>query len=234
MRIRKIALLRIFAISLMIPAISSFAGIWQDNFDDGNADGWDEVSGAWELKDGMYQQTDMVPEYQKTILEDEDMTDYTLEVDVAILEGGPGSTSVAAGVLLRTDDAGSAGYRFWIRNDTGGFQFSIWINDGFTHVITKADERAAPGETYHLKVQIEGFNISAWVDDRLMFEDHAEEQELFPTGRVGLINYNAHCQYDNLIISGESIVSNMAVASAGKLPVTWGNIKSHLSYQWPQ
>ena len=225
MRTRKRELLGILSISLMILTINSLAGTWRDDFDDGRAEGWSEVSGKWEVKDGIYQQTDMVTEYQKTIHEVGDWMDYTLEVDVTILEGGPGSTSVAAGVLLRTNETGSSGYRLWIRADQYGFQLSVWMDDAYTHVITNAAERAELGETYRLKVQIEGSSISAWVDDRLMFEDHVDEEGLFPSGRIGLINYNAHCQYDNLTVSGENVISNLAVAPDWKVAATWGATK---------
>ncbi|MFC1712522.1 family 16 glycoside hydrolase [Candidatus Poribacteria bacterium] len=219
----RIPLLSILTILLMVLATGSFAGVWEDNFDDGNVDDWNEISGDWEVKDGIYQQTTMTAEYQKSINGTEGFTDYTLEVDVTIVEGGGGSTSICAGVLMRTDATGSAGYRFWVRNDTNGFQFSVWMENTFKHVIVNAAEVATPGQVYHLKVQIEGFNISAWVDDRIMVEDHLEADGLFPSGLIGLINYNSHAQYDNLTISGADII---AVAPAGKLATKWGSIKN--------
>jgi len=222
MRTAKGSLLSIL-ISFMMLAGSSFAGTWEDNFDDGKADGWTEVSGEWEVKDGTYQQTTLNPEYFKTIYEFGGWTDYTLEVDVTIVEGGPNSTSVCAGVLIRTDQTGSAGYRLWIRDDNSGFQFSVWMENTFAHVITDAAEKATPGQAYRLKVQIEGFTLSCWVDDRVMFEEHVDEDELFPAGQIGFISYNAHSQYDNLKIYGENVI---AVAPAGKLAATWGSIKN--------
>ena len=223
MRTVRILLLSILTTLLMMFAINSFAGTWIEDFDDGNVGDWDEVSGEWEAKDGVYQQTAMVPEYQKTINKTEGWKNYTIEADVTIVEGGPDSTSVCAGLLIRTDDTGAAGYRLWIRDDSNGFQFSIWMENTFKHVITKAEERATPGQAYHLKVEIEEFTLSAWVDDRLMFEDHLDQDQLFPLGRVGFIAYNSHAQFDNLTISGEDII---AVAPAGKLAAAWGSVKT--------
>ena len=215
-----------FLVLLLFP-LSGFAGVWQDNFDDGRADGWDEVSGDWVVKDGAYIQSATEAEYQKSILDVQNLTDFTLEVDVTVFEGSPASTSIAAGVLVRTNDNGSAGYRFWIRPDQNGFQFSVWQDDKYTHVKTDAAEKAEFGQTYRLKVQLEGFTMSAWVDDRLMVEDYVESGELFASGQVGLINYNAHCQYDNLIMEGENILSNLSVEYCGKLATTWSSIKLH-------
>jgi hypothetical protein len=210
---------------LMVISATSFAGVWEDRFEDGNADGWNEVEGDWEIKDGVYEQTIMDAAYQKSMLELEDLTDFTMEVDITILEGGAGSTSVAAGVLLRGTDDGSSGYRFWIRDDTNGFQFSLWQDNAYTNVVGVAAERATAGETYRLKVQLEGFEFSAWVDDRLVLDEHVEQGKLFTSGQVGFINYNCHVQYDNLTIDGPNVISNLSVAPAGKLVVAWGTIK---------
>lgn len=212
-------------ISLMICAAGSYAGTWLDDFEDGRADGWEEISGTWEVEDGVYKQAEATAAYQKSIHENEDWTDYTLEVDITMLEKSAASTSVAAGVLLRSDDTGSSGYRIWIRSDSGGFQFSLWQDNGYTHVITQAAEVATLGETYTLKVGIDGNVLSAWVDDRSMFEDYAEETDLFPTGRVALINYNCSVQYDNISLSGENIF--MAVSPTSQsIATAWGAIKA--------
>jgi hypothetical protein len=209
----------------MICAAGSYAGTWLDNFEDGRADDWEEISGDWDVEDGVYKQTEATAAYQKSIHESEDWTDYTLEVDITILESSAASTSVAAGVLLRSDDTGSFGYRIWIRADSGGFQFSLWENNGYTHVTTQAAEVAALGETYTLKVEIEGNILSAWVDDRSMFEDYTEEADLFPTGRLGLINYNCSVLYDNISVSGDNIY--MAVSPTSQSTATaWGAIKA--------
>lgn len=71
MRIAKKILLIIVSVSLMAYAAGSYAGVWQDDFEDGKAGGWDEVSGTWEVIDGIYEQTDVVAEYQKSIHENE-------------------------------------------------------------------------------------------------------------------------------------------------------------------
>jgi hypothetical protein len=225
LRIAKRVTLIILSIWLVLLPISVSAGIWWDDFEDGRADGWTEVSGDWEVTDGTYQQTTMDAVYQKSILELEDLSDFTLEVDVTVLEGGQASTSVAAGVLVRTDAEGASGYRIWIRPDQSGFQFSVWQDNAYIHVIVDPATKAVVGEPGHLKVQIEGFTISAWVDDNIMVDEYTDADELFASGRVCLINYNAHAQYDNLIIEGPAVPTNLAVELVGKVAVAWGSIK---------
>ncbi|MFC1712529.1 family 16 glycoside hydrolase [Candidatus Poribacteria bacterium] len=217
----KISLLCALATSLVFAA-ASFAGTWEDNFDDGLADGWNEIDGEWKVEDGMYQRVDKVNIYGKSVNDLTDLADYTLEVDVTIVEKGPDSTSVAAGVLLRSNEDASSGYRIWLRDDTNGFQFSTWEDNAFTHVATQAEERAVPGQAHHLEVTVEGFMFSASVDGRVAFQDQVEPNGLFPSGRVAFINYNCHVKYDNLTISSDTIA---AIAPGGKLAVTWGALK---------
>jgi hypothetical protein len=215
----------ILVICLVIPSVNSFAGVWEDKFEDGNADGWIEVSGDWEVNAGVYEQTTMDAVYQKSILELDNLTDLTLDVDITILDSSAASTSIAAGVLVRTDEEGTSGYRIWGRPDQHGFQFSVWQDNTFQHVITDAAFKAIEGETYHLKVKIEGFTISAWFNDELLVDEYEDADKLFASGYIGLINYNSHCQYDNLIIEGVDVTSNLAVTPAGKLTIAWGKVK---------
>jgi hypothetical protein len=133
---------------------------------------------------------------------------------------------VAAGVLVRTDEEGSSGYRIWVRPDQHGFQLSVWQDNAFNHVITDPATVAVLGESNHLKVQIEGFTISAWVDGDIMVDQHVDADSLFASGHVALINYNAHTQYDNLVMEGPAVPTNLAVKPVGKVAVTWAAIRT--------
>lgn len=223
MKIRNTIFLAIF---FMIITTSTFAGVWKDDFGDGKDDGWNVVSGEWEVQGGVYEQTIMDAVYQKSILNLENLKDFTIEMDVTILENSAASTSIAAGMLVRTDPDGSSGYRIWVRPDVSGFQFSVWQNNAFVHVITDAATKSINGEINHLKVEIQGFKISAWVDDKNMVDEYEDTSKLFASGHIGLINYNAHCQYDNIVISGTDVPSNTAVATIGKIASLWGTVKN--------
>ena len=216
------SILATLATSLIITA-ASFAGVWEDNFDDGLADGWSEIDGEWKVEDGMYQRVDKVNIYGKSVNDLTDLTDYTLEVDVTIVEKGPDSTSVAAGVLLISNEDASSGYRLWLRDDTNGFQFSTWQDNKYTNVLGEPAERAVSGQTHHLVIEVEGFSFSAWVDGRVVFEDQVDPDGLFPSGQIAFINYNCHVKYDNLTLSGDTLA---AVSPGGKLAATWGSIRN--------
>ena len=45
----------IFIVAILTPIAS--AGIWQENFDKGLPDGWNEVKGEWKIVKGAYAET---------------------------------------------------------------------------------------------------------------------------------------------------------------------------------
>ena len=86
----------------------ALAGVWQENFDNGLTDGWNEVKGEWKIEKDAYAETSGA-EYAKTMFGDENWADYTLEVDVTLVK----NVNVnAAGVLIRADTDGDNGMRF--------------------------------------------------------------------------------------------------------------------------
>lgn len=215
---------------MILFAFSSFAGVWEDNFNDGIADGWNEVFGEWSVDNGVYQRTDMVADYYKSVSDLTHLENFTLEADVTIVEKGADSTSVAAGVLLRTDETASSGYRFWLRGDTNGFQYSVWKDSKFTNIIDNPDEVATFGQMYHLKVQLQDFTFSAWVNDSIMVDNYVDPDQLFASGLICLINYNCHVEYDNLKVTSDEIAGAASAVSStdntDKLASEWGATKA--------
>ena len=105
----------IVSVILMVTLLTSIAsaGVWQENFDNGLPDGWNDVSGEWKIVKDAYAETSG-GQYAKTMFGDEDWKDYTVEVDVTLVK----DVNVnAAGLLIRADADGDNGMRFWIRTD---------------------------------------------------------------------------------------------------------------------
>ena len=207
----------IFTVAILTPIAS--AGIWQENFDRGLPDGWNEVKGEWKIEKDAYAETSGA-EYAKTMFGDEDWTDYTLEVDVTLVE----NVNVnAAGVLIRADTDGDNGMRFWIRTDQHKCQFSRWRENQFEHIVTPLPVDPEVGGTYRLKVIAEGQNYQCFVDDELLFEGD-DDAKFRDSGRIGFITHTANVHYDNLVIDGEDIPA-FSVAPNGKLTTRWGQLK---------
>ena len=213
----------IFTVVILTPIAS--AGIWQENFDKRLPDGWNEVKGEWKIVKDAYAETSGEP-YAKTMFGDENWTDYTLEVDVTLVENVDVN---AAGVLIRADTDGDNGMRFWIRTDQHKCQFSRWKENQWDHIKTPLPVEPEVGETYRLKIVAEGQNYQCFVDDELLFEgdDNAKFRD---SGRIGFITHTANVHFDNLSIDGADIPS-FAVAPNGKLTTRWGQLKTDVRVQ---
>ena len=208
----------IFIVAILTPIAS--AGIWQENFDKGLPDGWNEVKGEWKIVKDAYAETSGA-EYAKTMFGDEDWTDYTLEVDLTLVK----NVNVnAAGVLIRADTDGDNGMRFWIRTDQHKCQFSRWRENQWDHIKTPLPVEPEVGETYRLKIVAEGQNYQCFVDDELLF-DGEDDMKFRDSGRIGFITHTANVHFDNLSIDGEDIPA-FAVEPNGKLTTRWGQLKA--------
>ena len=203
-----------------ILTFTASAGIWQENFDRGLPDGWNEVSGEWKIEKDAYAETSGA-EYAKTMFGDEDWTDYTLEVDITLVK----NVNVnAAGVLIRADADGDNGMRYWIRTDQHKCQFSRWRENQWEHIKTPLPVEPEVGETYRLKIVAEGQNYQCFVDDELLF-DGEDNMKFRDSGRIGFITHTANVHFDNLSIDGEDIPA-FAVEPNGKLTTRWGQLKA--------
>ena len=215
------------SVILMVAILTSIAsaGVWQENFDNGLPDGWNDVKGEWKIQKDAYAETSGA-QYAKTMFGDEDWTDYTVAVDVTLVE----DVNVnAVGLLIRADADGDNGMRFWIRTDEHKCQFSRWRENQWEHIVTPLPVEPEVGETYRLKVVAEGQNYECFVDDELLFEGE-DDMKFRDSGRIGFIAYEANVHYDNLVIDGDDIPA-FAVAPNGKLATRWGQLKTDLRIQ---
>ena len=215
------------SVILMVAILASIAsaGVWQENFDNGLPDGWNDVKGEWKIQKDAYAETSGA-QYAKTMFGDEDWTDYTVAVDVTLVE----DVNVnAVGLLIRADADGDNGMRFWIRTDEHKCQFSRWRENQWEHIVTPLPVEPEVGETYRLKVVAEGQNYECFVDDELLFEGE-DDMKFRDSGRIGFIAYEANVHYDNLVIDGDDIPA-FAVAPNGKLATRWGRLKTDVRIQ---
>jgi len=200
----------------------ALAGTWTEDFGSGRVDDWDEVVGEWKVKEGAYCETARTL-YAKTMWGDIDWADYTVEVDVTLVEA---VGSDCAGIVIRADEEANNGFRFWIRTSGNRAQFSKWRDDTFTHVenfgTIPLDVKV--GETYHLKVVLEGQRYQCFVNGEQLV-DYEDPEKFRSDGKIGFMCYEAYPAFDNLVITGPGIPNNVAVEPEGKLASCWGKIK---------
>lgn len=192
--------------------------IFQDNFDDGNADGWTFIDGEWKVEDKTLARVDKAVSYAKAMAGDVSWKDYIVEADIKLMEAVGFN---CAGFVIRADENGNNGYRFWIRTDEWKCQFSKWENSKFVHVVEKFILDIQVGGTYHLKAVVEGQKYRCYVNDVLAVE-HEDTSKFRESGRIGLITYAVYPHIDNVKVSSTSAA---AVKSEGNLATLWGKVK---------
>jgi len=198
-------------------------GVWQEDFNDGRADAWDVIVAdkLWQVKDGAFEGVDQVKGYSRVVAGDENWSNYTIECDVTLV--GKGAIN-CAGILIRSDDSGMNGYRFWVRSDTGVFEAYKWV-EGTWAPPTLLEENIGvkPDETYRLKAQAEEFTFTCHMDGKEMGK-FTDDSRFRRKGKIGLIVCNATGRFDNVVVEGDDVVGQ-AVLSAAKLALTWGKLK---------
>lgn len=80
------------------------------------------------------------------------------------------------------------------------------------------------GKWYNLKITTIGDEISFYIDDELK---HQTKDAMYSEGGVILYAYNAVVEFDNVVITGDEIPSEIgqAVEPETKLTTTWGMVK---------
>lgn len=230
-----------FCISLiLILASSTFA--WIDDFNDGRDDGWTQVQGDWEVKNGKYIQTDTewtttatLETYHRSFVGDVNWSDYTVEVDLII--DGPGELAPIAGVFVRVTEKSEKGDYYYFRIDTrpdwGPAAVEAPNNNFKGENGGKTEGGLAPefialeenGVEYHLKVVAEGNHFQYYIDDELIL-DLTDDVDAFLKGAVGVGTFNCGALFDNLEVTGAGIPG--AVSQEGKLATCWGALKASL------
>ena len=198
----------------------TFAGVWEEDFDAGEPDGWTAVVGKWAVEKGEYVEQ-QGPAYAKLMFGDIEWTDYSIEVDVTV---GDKASCNCLGLLVRADETGDNAMRFWIRTDQWKCQVSRWKpGNVFEHIADQIELDIKSGKTYHLRVIAEGKNYQYFVDGEKVFDDK-DPQDSRQAGRIGFIAHQTNPRFDNLRIEGDDIPPS-AVDAKGKLATFWSRVK---------
>ena len=224
--------MRKILISCCCPLLLSslvYAGECIDDFENGNADGWKEVSGDWDVEEGAYVQLGAgmdVMGVPYTIIESPwEFSEGTIEVTITFSKKSDGEEIPA--ILYRMIDDKN-GYAFRVQNtrlEVGRFQNgaydNIWGN-AFPIDTTK---------TFKIKLEVEGMFTKVYFDGVVKIRV-GDLEETFEKGKVGLAVFDANkpIYFDDVIINGAEIFPfpplSEKVDPGGKLASVWGQIKS--------
>jgi len=211
-------------LTLFLLVMSSWAGTFMDDFEDGNMDEWASVStgagGNWKIENGELILQSKSPGDFIVYTGKDTWKDYTIKVKLKPSKDSSGMTSfrITGNGLYSAGLGGLGTSRQFV-----SYYFSF-VKDTIHHEEVPFDWE--PDTWYVLKAVIEGDYFKYYVNDELVME-YIDTSN--PTGAVGLIVSGASTtRFDNFFVTGDDIPGNVtAVSPKGKVAVTWGQMKNH-------
>lgn len=197
--------------------IPVFAGVLVfDDFNDGDAAGWEEFDGTFSVVDGVYRVgASGGCNDARAVIGDPAWSDYIIETDFNFTEG-----SDHAAILFRVQeivsgcDAGKY-YQFHIfQNNVGICRMNY--SGGSCSILKSVSTSVSANQWHHLVLIVNGPNLTAFIDgfEILTFDGLTH----YPAGRVGVKNINNGANlYDNFEVY-TGLVSDM--------PRAWGAVKA--------
>ncbi|WP_407272146.1 family 43 glycosylhydrolase [Radiobacillus sp. PE A8.2] len=180
-----------------LPAI-----LFEENFDDNNADGWSTYDGTWTVNDGKYM-VESGPGH-KTVLDDPQFTDYVMEADVELTSGRE------AGLIFRASDLSVGadaleGYFFGINAETNSAILGEFVNGQWNEIASR-NLLIEYDQAYQLKVVVNKGHIQAFINDNPLNENPYPKFDLvrdshLATGKIGFRTWLADASFDNVKIT---------------------------------
>ena len=235
------SLVLLVCIVLSALGMASFAGMLVEDFEDGDADGWerspqneDSDDVFWGVVDGEMMFDPQGQDWSVAISQMnfvgnsripdvEEWTDYEVEVDMKLTDLGNHPGGIRARVNLET----GGHYVLWLY--PGNSDMKLYKNPGWdinTGLATLGTAPFSPEvDEYHtLKLKCEGNTITVFYDGDEMISATDSDH---PKGTIALCVQNKVVYFDNVVVTGTEIlnVKMSPVESVGKLSTTWAAIK---------
>jgi hypothetical protein len=235
----------VFTIALSVTTGLAFAGTLIEDFDDGDAEGWerspqngDNDNVIWEVVDEAMMFDPQGEDWTLAISQMNfvgipgvenvsEWTDYEFEVDIKHEE----MANYPGGIRVRVDLDTGGHYALWLYPGNGNMK--LYKNPGWdinTGLSTLGEAAYKPDvdEFHTLKIACEGDTITVFYDgDEMISAEDNEHKE----GTIALGVQDRVVYYDNIKVTGAQIpnLKLSPVEPAGKLSATWGEIKSGIA-----
>ncbi len=182
------------------PSTISPVILFQDDFNDGNADGW-AVSGdgSWYVSNGQYI-VDMGTGYfigGNSFAGDSNWANYIYEVDVMSEDGGD------KGIVFRCVNV--SGSCYFVNLQGGGLNKILLGKPDLPAALVTADFPTTSGVWYHVKIILLGSHIKVSVDGQPLIDYIAGGSNLVTHGPIGAAGWTGAfghdiVRFDNVIV----------------------------------
>ena len=218
-------------IALMF-SLTTQAGTFKDDFNDGNFDGWNIIElgvcggSEWKVENGMLTAKSN-PQGQglcgaSLLFGENEWQNYSIECDAKMVKILSDKAGIGLNLRISVNDGN--GIWAWASLVTAAIQ-SMRFFDVSKLVEEPFDLQV--NQWYRLKLVVSKDSIEFYIDGKLM-ASLFEPSQPFSIGRsVGLFVRNCEAQFDNVVITGDDVPGNsFAVLHQDKLATSWGSIKA--------
>jgi hypothetical protein len=172
------------------PTTSQTGVIFQEDFNNGLAQGFSNDTNNWQVIDGKYTAAN---EFSFSMFGNTAWTDYSVEGDFDTAEDG--------GLMVRAQDFNN-GVVLIVRPEYGDVYWILRVNGQFTTIYGHVQTSLKPFDTVHVKAAVKGDLYSAYVNGLLVT---SADIPGFPNGKAGLYLCQPPNQYwDNIVVCQQS------------------------------
>ena len=194
-------------------ALLASAGTITDNLNDGKIDDWTILSGVWAAKDGVLHETEMGGPKVIVWNTPGELKDFTISVKAMGL-----SADADWGLVFRAKDVNN--FYSW-QYVNGGLMFVAYVAGVRTETNLQA-QGAILNEWQEFKVVASGNSYTlSWKGKEIKTIENAA----LTGGKVGFFTWDV-VDFDDFVVTSDSIASTTAVSPKARLSTTWGDIKS--------
>ena len=159
----------------------------KDDFEDGEATGWSEVSGNWNVVQGRYRQSSDIPDARSLHL-DNDWENYSFQVDVSPNAGNE------FGTIFRAQD--DSHYYLFSWSSTG--RSLKLVNEEVITLYEDSSGAYQAGEMYQFTITAFGDRLRGYIDNNIIFD---VTDDTFTAGGIGLFaSQENFVDFDNVLV----------------------------------
>ncbi|MBO9597537.1 MAG: glycoside hydrolase family 9 protein, partial [Cohnella sp.] len=176
---------------------SVFDTLFEDDFADGNADGWTSTSGTWNVSSGQYRgQATSLNSY--SVAGDSGWTDYTFQADVNVTNNSGGNKD--AGIVFRYTDENNHYILMLKNNDKSGRKMELLsVEGGVKTSLGFANPSVAPDTFYTYRIEVYGDDIKVYQNNALIL---SATDDTHAAGKIGARVYaNTLAVFDNITVT---------------------------------
>jgi hypothetical protein len=180
--------------------------LFQDDFDDGNADGWTVLSGSWNVVNGEYICQLSGRDVRGTSEAGEDAwADYTVEVDIKIVDG------IDAGVDVRRSEDSHYSVNLRRSGTPSSPDLRLWkYDEGQSTLLVDIPLDLRANTWYSVRISLVGANIQVFIDDSQVI-NYTDSSSPITHGKIGLVGWTG--SWDTSIVHFDNVLVTRSICT---------------------